>query len=90
MRGCADALFEELAESQAQVLASFRRTIPDMFGKAERFAPELSEIADFVGDGHAERGIYQAMAAFYAVLGADNKGPRREIETLESMMRKER
>lgn len=88
--GCADALLEELAESQAHVLASFRRTIPDMFGKAERFAPELSEIADFVGDGHAEQGIYQAMAAFYAVLGEDNKGPRREIETLDSMMRKKR
>jgi putative dehydrogenase len=88
--GCADALFEELAASQAQVLASFRRTIPDMFGKAERFAPELSEIAEFVGDGRAERGIYQAMAAFYAVLGEDNKGSRREVETLDFMLRKER
>ena len=31
--GCAEALLEELAASQAQVLASFRRSIPDMFGK---------------------------------------------------------
>jgi len=53
--GCAEALLEELATSQAQVLASFRRSIPDMFGKAQRWAAELSEIAEFVGDGHVER-----------------------------------
>jgi len=87
--GCAEALLEELATSQAQVLASFRRSIPDMFGKAQRWAPELSEIAEFVGDGHVERGIYQAMAAFYAVLAEDNMGPRREVGTLDLMLRKE-
>jgi hypothetical protein len=87
--GCAEALLEELAASQAQVLASFRRSIPDMFGKAQPWAAEMSENADFVGDGHVEGGIYQAMAAFYAVLGDDNRGPCREVRTLDLMPRKE-
>lgn len=45
-----------------------------MFGKAQRWAAELSEIVKFVGDGHVERGIYQAMAASYAVLGDGQQG----------------
>jgi hypothetical protein len=52
-------------------------------------APELSEIAELVCDRHVERGIYEAMAAFYAVLGEDNRGPRREAGILDSILRKE-
>ena len=44
-------------------------------------APELSEMAEFAGDGHIERGIYHAMAAFYAVLGKDNRGLTRSRDT---------
>ncbi len=85
--GCADAFMEELAASQAQPLAAFRRGVPDMFGKAERWAPELAEIAEFVGGGRPESGIYGAMASFYAALGEDNKRTRAEISVMEAMLR---
>jgi len=85
--GCGEALLAELAASQPQMLAGFKRSIPDMFGKAERWAPELAEIAAFVGRDRTESAIYDGMAAFYAALGEDMKGERQEIAVLAAMLR---
>ena len=83
--GCDQALIEELAASQPGMLKGFERSIPDMFGKAERFAPELREIAAFIGHERVESGIYEKIAAFYEVLAADYAGERAEIGVLSGL-----
>lgn len=75
-------LMRELSESQRALLTQFSRGIPDMFAKAERWAPEMIEIADYAGDG-GEAEIYRGLAALYERLAADFDGPHEEIGGLE-------
>ncbi len=63
--GVAAALRTEIGSSQPALRARFQRAIPDMFGKARRWAPELDEIAAFVGDDYPESRIFSAIAEFY-------------------------
>jgi putative dehydrogenase len=65
--GVEDLLMRELSESQRGLLAQFARGIPDMYSKAERWAPD----------------IYRGLAALYERLAADFNGPREEIGALE-------
>ena len=83
--GCDGELLEELASSQANMLKGFERSIPDMFSKTERWVPELREIAEFVGKERVESGIYEQIAAFFAVLADDFKGTQADIGVLGSM-----
>ena len=85
--GCDEALIEELGRSQPNYLAGLRRTIPDMFSKAERFAPEMQEIAEFIGSERAESVIYQAIAAFFHHLGEDFSGEQADVGRLGEMVR---
>ncbi len=85
--GCDEALLEELGRSQPHFLTGLRRTIPDMFSKAERFAPEMREIAEFIGGERVESGIYEAIAGLYAHLGEDFGGERADIGRLDEMVR---
>lgn len=80
--GVEDALMRELSESQRTLLAQFSRGIPDMFAKAERWAPEMREITDYAGPG-GEAEIYAGLARFYERLAQDLEGPREEIDALE-------
>ncbi len=64
--GVAEALKEELRQSQANLAASFARSVPDMLPKARRWVPEMHEIAAFVDRGHPEAGAYEAFAGLYA------------------------
>lgn len=75
-------LMRELSESQRGLLAQFARAIPDMFAKAERWAPEMIEIADYGGDG-GEGDIYRGLAALYERLAKDLASDRKEIAALE-------
>jgi 3-hydroxyisobutyrate dehydrogenase-like beta-hydroxyacid dehydrogenase len=75
-------LMRELSESQRGLLAQFSRGIPDMFSKAERWAPEMIEIADYGGDG-GEADIYRGLAAFYERLAANFEGSQDEIGALK-------
>jgi L-threonate 2-dehydrogenase len=81
--GVEDALFRELSESQRALLAQLSRGVPDMFAKAERWAPEMREIADYVERGQ-EADIYDGLAEFYERLAADLKGSRDEIDALQA------
>ncbi|HVZ15335.1 MAG TPA: DUF1932 domain-containing protein [Bauldia sp.] len=83
--GISEALYAELGVSQQNLLASFRRTVPDMFGKAGRWVAEMEEIAAFAGgDARAEGDMYAALARFYERVGNDFAGPKAEIELLKS------
>jgi putative dehydrogenase len=77
-------LMRELSESQRGLLAQFSRGIPDMFSKAERWAPEMIEIADYGGDG-GEADIYRGLAALYERLAADFEGSQDEIGALKDV-----
>lgn len=85
--GCDQELLEELAASQPNMLKGFRTGIPDMFGKVERWVPELREIAAFVGHDRVESGIYERIADFYQVLADDVNGPKMEIGVLDALFR---
>ena len=81
--GVADVLRAELAESQPQLLNRIDRAIPDMYPKAYRWAPEMEQIADFLGEDLAGRDIFNGMAALCRQLAADQTGDRTEIGRLD-------
>jgi len=86
--GVADVLRDELAESQPQLLSRIARAIPDMYPKAYRWAPEMEQIAGFVGDDLAARDIFNGMASLCRQLAADQAGDRTEIGMLDSFVTK--
>ncbi len=66
--GVADALRDELADSQRHVLARLSAGLPGMLPKAYRWAPEMREIAGFIGGGRPDADVYRAMADLFADL----------------------
>jgi len=81
--GVADALRAELSESRPELLDRYARSIPDMYPKAYRWAPEMEEIAEFLGDDPAARLIFQGMAALCRRLAADQSGEQADIRSLD-------
>ena len=73
--GVAEALHAELAASQPNLLAYFTRSVPDMFGKAYRWVPEMEEIAHFSGDP-ASRKCTRRSPPCTEQLAADNEGEK--------------
>ena len=84
--GVADALRAELSESRPELLDRYARSIPDMYPKAYRWAPEMEEIAEFLGDDPAARLIFQGMAALCRRLAADQSGEQAEIRSLDAFI----
>jgi L-threonate 2-dehydrogenase len=74
--GAADALRQELSESQPMLLEWLARSVPRMFPKAYRWVAEMEEIAAFLGDPAAGQ-IYRGMARLYAAVAeqADSSDP---------------
>lgn len=86
--GVAEALLAELAASQPNLLAGFKRSIPDMFTKAGRWVAEMEEIAGYAGEGgHVEGDIYVSLARLYARLAADTAGEHTESDALRQLFR---
>ena len=69
--GVADALVAELRESQPELARRLGRALPDMLPKAERWAPEMEEIAALIGSDRAGHAIYRDAATLFARLAAD-------------------
>jgi L-threonate 2-dehydrogenase len=64
--GVDDALRQELAESQPQLLAWLARQVPRLYPKAYRWVAEMEEIAAFTGDdAAAAQHIYRGLARLY-------------------------
>jgi 3-hydroxyisobutyrate dehydrogenase-like beta-hydroxyacid dehydrogenase len=83
--GISEALYAELGVSQQNLLAGFRKSVPDMFGKAGRWVAEMEEIAGFAGDdGRPEGDLYAALARLYERIGKDFAGPKTEIDVLRA------
>lgn len=85
--GVAEALHAELSASQPNLMTYFARSVPDMFGKAYRWVPEMQEIADFSGAPATEE-MYRAIAALYEQLAADNEGEKADIGALAAFFEK--
>ncbi len=66
--GVADLLVAELQSSQQTTLERLQKTIPDMLPKAYRWAPEMREIAEFIGSVRPEHAIFDDLAEFYVYL----------------------
>jgi len=87
--GSAAALLKELGDSQPNLLAYLRRSVPDMYGKAHRWVAEMDEIAGFLGEDSPSGRIYQGMTQFYdsiATAAAADRAPGNPVATLESVL----
>ena len=71
--GAGEALLSELAENEPALLARFAKALPDMAPKAYRWAPEMQEIAAFLGPDAAGRKVFAGFAELYRHL-ADEAG----------------
>jgi 3-hydroxyisobutyrate dehydrogenase-like beta-hydroxyacid dehydrogenase len=90
--GCAEALIAELSDSQPQLLAQFRNSIPRMYDKAYRWVAEMEEISDFLEKNPPSRDIYAAIARLYDYLAAAeaerNPGTDNAVRTLDRVLGK--
>ena len=84
--GAADALHEELAESQRGLLDRMAHTIPDMFPKAYRWGPEMEEIAGFLADDPTTSRIYRELATLCRRFATDCSGEGVEIARLNKFL----
>jgi putative dehydrogenase len=87
--GAAAALVAELADSQPNLLAHLRRSMPDMYLKAYRWVAEMHEIADFLADGSGASQIYEGMAGLYQAIAkaaAEARVPGNAIATLDGVL----
>lgn len=84
--GASDALYDELAASQPQLLQRFKVTLPDMFPKAYRWVAEMREIAVFAGEDAAAAGLYDSAAQLYDAIAQDYRGERWAASAIESFL----
>jgi hypothetical protein len=80
----AEALVSELKDSQPELLHRLTLQIPKMLPKAYRFAGEMQEIAEFVGEGQGD--IHRGLAKLYERVENSMDGDRRDIKVLEEFV----
>ena len=85
--GAGQALYAELADSQPQLLARFKKTLPDMYPKAYRWVAEMRELAEFVGDQEPAYGAYLAFASQYERLSDRMLGAPRNVSVIERFLK---
>ena len=90
--GCAEALIAELSDSQPQMLARMRASIPGMYDKAYRWVDEMEEISDFLEQSPPSHDIYAAVARLYDYLAAAHAeappGSDNAVRTLDRVLGK--
>jgi putative dehydrogenase len=74
--GTADALLQELSESQPMLLNWMRGFVSRMPPKAYRWVAEMEEIAQFQEDDPAARDMYLGIARFYEQIAAALDAPK--------------
>jgi L-threonate 2-dehydrogenase len=74
--GTADALLQELSESQPMLLNWMRGFVSRMPPKAYRWVAEMEEIAQFQEDDPAAREMYLGIARFYEQIAAALESPK--------------
>jgi len=86
--GTADALLQELSESQPMLLNWMRGFVSRMPPKAYRWVGEMEEIAKFQEDDPAARDMYLGIARFYEQIAAalDSPNPGDAVEQLKQFV----
>ena len=74
--GTAEALLQELSESQPMLLNWMRGFVTRMPPKAYRWVAEMEEIAQFQEDDAAARDMYLGIARFYQQIAAALEAPK--------------
>jgi 3-hydroxyisobutyrate dehydrogenase-like beta-hydroxyacid dehydrogenase len=69
--GVAEALHGEMSESQAALLQSLSKRIPDMLPKAYRWVEEMRQISGFVSGQPGASELYQGASELFADIAAD-------------------
>src|SRR5262245_21368804 len=88
--GTGDALFDELKDSQPQILAYMQRALSIMPPKAYRWVAEMHEIADFVSEDPAGHELYSGAAHFYEQIARDFEGDKAEVNALMAFLNKDK
>lgn len=80
--GSAEALRQELSESDAKLVATMSKRVPGMFPKAWRWVAEMQEIAEFAREDPAAHDIWMGISRLYARLARDIAGGKEEMAVL--------
>ncbi|WP_158782944.1 NAD(P)-dependent oxidoreductase [Pantoea sp. BAV 3049] len=84
--GAADALLQQMEESQPALLARLRKSIPDMYSKAWRWAPEMEEIASLNAGELSGEALYQALATFCRQMAEDQQRDGDFVSLLDAFL----
>jgi 3-hydroxyisobutyrate dehydrogenase-like beta-hydroxyacid dehydrogenase len=84
--GAADALRDELAQSQPHILARLGNALPDMVPKAYRWVAEMREIAAFLGPDHPASLVYEGFARLFEHIAADVNGEGADVAKLKAFV----
>ena len=87
--GAGQALHDELAASQAQLLGRFARALPDMYPKAYRWVEEMRAISEFIGVPFPEAKMFEGAAGLYERLASDVAGSNSERAILDAFIRRQ-
>lgn len=86
--GSAEALRQELSESEQSLLKTMSHRIPNsMFPKAWRWVAEMQEIAEFAKEDPAAHQIWTGISKLYERLAEDIGGDRKEADALASFFK---
>jgi L-threonate 2-dehydrogenase len=80
--GCADALRQELRESDAALMKAMGTRVPRMYSKAWRWVAEMQEIADFAREDRAAYEMWTGISSLYERIARDLTADRKETEAL--------
>jgi 3-hydroxyisobutyrate dehydrogenase-like beta-hydroxyacid dehydrogenase len=80
--GCADALKQELRESESPLMKNMTTRVPRMFPKAWRWVAEMQEIADFAREDRAAYEMWTGISSLYERIARDLTADRKETEVL--------
>jgi len=85
--GAADALRDELADSQPHLLSWFGRQVPGMYPKAYRWVAEMDEIAGFLAEDPAAARMLEGAGALFERLARDKVGQGGELDALTGFLK---
>lgn len=80
--GSADALRQELRESESALLKNMSVRVPRMYSKAWRWVAEMEEIASFAKEDAAAHDIWMGISALYDRIAGDVAGDHKEADVL--------
>ena len=85
--GAAGALKQELSVSRPELIERMNRSIPDMFSKAARWAPEMEEISEFTKEDKNLAAVFESFSEICKSIAGDYAGPKKSIAVLADFTR---